>query len=33
MSAEENKALVRRWMEEGWNQGNVAIIDHRSRHF
>ena len=27
MSAEENKALVRRWIEEGWNQGNVAIID------
>ncbi len=27
MSAEENKALVRRWIEEGWDQGNVAIID------
>ena len=27
MSAEENKALVSRWIEEGWNQGNVAIID------
>jgi len=23
--AERNKALARRWFEEGWNQGNVAI--------
>lgn len=27
MSAEENKAVVRRWVEAGWNQGNVAVVD------
>ena len=27
MSTEENKALVRRAIEEGWNQGNVAVFD------
>ena len=27
MSTEENKALVRRAIEEVWNQGNVALID------
>ncbi len=27
MSTEDNKALVRRAIEEGWNQGNVALID------
>ena len=27
MSAEENKATVRRLTEEGWNQGNVAVFD------
>ena len=27
MSAEQNKAVVRRWVEEGWNKGNVALID------
>ena len=27
MSTDENKAAVRRWLEEGWNQGNVAVID------
>ena len=27
MSTEENKALVRRTVEEGWNQGNVAVFD------
>ncbi len=27
MSTEENKATVRRAIEEGWNQGNVAVFD------
>ncbi len=27
MSVEENKTLVRRWLEEGSNQGNATIID------
>ena len=27
MSTEDNKALVRRLLEEGWNQGNVAVSD------
>jgi len=27
MSTEENKALVRRAIEEVWNQGHVALID------
>ena len=27
MSTEENKALVRRLVEEVWNQGNLAIFD------
>jgi steroid delta-isomerase-like uncharacterized protein len=27
MSAEENKALIRRWFEECYNQGNVAVAD------
>ena len=27
MSIEENKANVRRFTEEGWNQGNVAAFD------
>ena len=27
MSAEENKATVRRFTEEGWNQGHVAVFD------
>ncbi len=30
MSTEDNKATVRRWMEEGWNQGNVAVFDELS---
>src|SRR5438067_6529505 len=27
MSTEENKAIVRRYLEEAWNKGNVGIID------
>jgi steroid delta-isomerase-like uncharacterized protein len=27
MTIETNKALVRRWVEEGWNAGNLAVID------
>ena len=27
MSTEENKAIVRRYLEESWNRGNVGIID------
>ena len=27
MSTEDNKATVRRSMEEGWNRGNVAVFD------
>jgi steroid delta-isomerase-like uncharacterized protein len=27
MSTEDNKAIVRRFIEEGWNQGNVALFD------
>ncbi len=27
MSTEENKALVRRLIEEGWNQGDLAVFD------
>jgi len=27
MSVEQNKSIVRRWVEEGWNKGNVALID------
>ncbi len=27
MSTEDNKAMARRFIEEGWNQGNVAVFD------
>jgi steroid delta-isomerase-like uncharacterized protein len=27
MSAEQNKSIVRRWIEEGWNKHNVALVD------
>ncbi len=27
MSAQENKALVRRFFEEAWRKGNVAAVD------
>src|SRR5690349_1530216 len=27
MSAEQNKAVVRQWIENGWNKGNVNLID------
>ena len=27
MSTEQNKSIVRRWIEEGWNKRNVKIID------
>ncbi len=27
MSTAENEAVVRRWLEEGWNQGNLAVVD------
>ena len=27
MSTEQNKSIVRRWVEEGWNKGNTALID------
>lgn len=27
MSAEQNKSIVRRWVDEGWNQGKLSVID------
>lgn len=27
MSSEENKAVIRRWLEEGWTKGNLAVAD------
>ena len=27
MSAEENKTIIRRYIEEAWNRGNLAIFD------
>ena len=29
MSTEDNKAALRRFVEEGWNQGQVAVLDDR----
>lgn len=27
MSTEQNKSIVRRWIDEGWNKGNLAVVD------
>ena len=27
MSTETNKATIRRWIEEGWNKGNLALLE------
>ena len=27
MTVEENKGVIRRWIEEGWNQGNLHVAD------
>lgn len=27
MSGTTNKAVIRRWIEEGWNAGNLAVVD------
>jgi steroid delta-isomerase-like uncharacterized protein len=27
MSTEQNKSIARRWIEEGWNRGNLAVVD------
>ena len=27
MSTQENKEIVRRWIEEGWNRGNLGVAD------
>lgn len=27
MSTEENKAVIRRWLDEGWSKGNLAVAD------
>lgn len=27
MSIEENKAIIRRWLEEGWTNGNLSVAD------
>ena len=27
MSVEQNKVTFRRWIEEGWNEGNLSVVD------
>ena len=27
MSTEDNKAIIRRWLDEGWTRGNLAVAD------
>ena len=27
MSTDTNKAIIRRWLDEGWSQGNLAVAD------
>lgn len=27
MSTEQNKSIVRHWVEDGWNKGNLAVVD------
>src|SRR4051794_29043874 len=27
MSVEQNKETFRRWIEEGWNQGDISVVD------
>lgn len=27
MSVEQNKSILRRWIEGGWNEGNLALVD------
>lgn len=27
MTTEQNKATIRRWVDEGWNKGNLAVVD------
>jgi steroid delta-isomerase-like uncharacterized protein len=27
MSTDTNKALIRRWVEDGWNAGDLAVVD------
>ena len=27
MSTEQNKTIIRKWVEEGWNKGNLALVD------
>jgi steroid delta-isomerase-like uncharacterized protein len=27
MSTEQNKSIVRRWIEEGWNKHNLSVVD------